>query len=77
MCILFDLTSIGLSTNSTYYHIGNGVFLNGQCQAGQIVCLYPGTVYLPFEPLFFASIANSYVLKCFDGLFVDGKSTGM
>ncbi|KAG2225756.1 hypothetical protein INT45_011424 [Circinella minor] len=56
---------------------GTGVFLSGQCQAGQIVCLYPGTVYLPFEPLFFASIANSYVLKCYDGLFVDGKSTGL
>ncbi|KAI9266507.1 hypothetical protein BDA99DRAFT_505884 [Phascolomyces articulosus] len=56
---------------------GNGVFLSGKCQTGQIVCLYPGTVYLPFEPLFFPSIANSYILKCFDGLFIDGKNTGL
>ncbi|KAI9469320.1 hypothetical protein BDB00DRAFT_264733 [Zychaea mexicana] len=56
---------------------GNGVLLRGRCQAGQIVCLYPGTVYMPFEPLLFASIANSYILRCYDGLFVDGKSTGL
>lgn len=40
------------------------------------MCLYPGTVYQPFEPLLFVSIANSYILKCFDGIFVDGKKTG-
>ncbi|KAI8146269.1 hypothetical protein BJV82DRAFT_655128, partial [Fennellomyces sp. T-0311] len=56
---------------------GHGVFLSGECQAGQVVCLYPGTVYLPSEPVLFASIANSYVLKCYDGLFVDGKNRGL
>lgn len=33
-------------------------------------------MYLPFEPLLFVSIANSYILKCLDGIFVDGKNTG-
>ncbi|KAI9309447.1 hypothetical protein BJ944DRAFT_258508, partial [Cunninghamella echinulata] len=56
---------------------GMGVYLEGKCQAGQIVCLYPGTVYLPYEPLFFASISNKYILKCFDGTFIDGKINGL
>ncbi|OAD65730.1 hypothetical protein PHYBLDRAFT_184092 [Phycomyces blakesleeanus NRRL 1555(-)] len=54
-----------------------GVFLKGRCKTGDIVCLYPGTVYLPFEPLLFVSISNRYILKCYDGVFVDGKSTGL
>ncbi|KAJ8664162.1 hypothetical protein O0I10_000441 [Lichtheimia ornata] len=62
---------------STIAGAGQGVFLRGQCDAGQVVCLYPGTVYQPFEPLLFVSIANSYILKCFDGIFVDGKKTGL
>ncbi|CDS11686.1 hypothetical protein LRAMOSA03949 [Lichtheimia ramosa] len=61
---------------STITGAGQGVFLRGQCHAGQVVCLYPGTVYMPFEPLLFVSIANSYILKCLDGIFVDGKNTG-
>lgn len=32
---------------------------------------------MPFEPLLFVSIANSYILKCLDGIFVDGKNTGL
>ena len=56
---------------------GSGVFLSGRADPGTVVAFYPGTVYLPGEPLFFASIRNAYVLRCFDGLFVDGKNRGM
>ncbi|CAO3658635.1 unnamed protein product [Rhizopus microsporus] len=57
---------------------GLGVYLSGQRQTrGQIVCFYPGTIYLPSDPILFVSIANEYILKCVDGLYVDGKSTGL
>ncbi|ORZ21362.1 hypothetical protein BCR42DRAFT_407385 [Absidia repens] len=56
---------------------GTGVFLKGSCKSGQVVCLYPGTVYLPSEPLLFASLANQYILKCYDGVYIDGKLTGL
>ncbi|KAI8372811.1 uncharacterized protein BYT42DRAFT_578100 [Radiomyces spectabilis] len=56
---------------------GMGVFLKGSCKKGSIVCFYPGTIYLPSEPLLFASIANRYILKCYDGVFVDAKPTGL
>ncbi|KAL0074599.1 hypothetical protein J3Q64DRAFT_1777501 [Phycomyces blakesleeanus] len=62
---------------SVIANAGLGVFLKGRCKTGDIVCLYPGTVYLPFEPLLFVSISNRYILKCYDGVFVDGKSTGL
>ncbi|CAO3628499.1 unnamed protein product [Cunninghamella blakesleeana] len=62
---------------STIPKAGMGVYLEGECQAGQIVCLYPGTVYLPYEPLLFVSISNKYILKCFDGTFIDGKINGL
>jgi hypothetical protein len=32
---------------------------------------------MPAEPIFFASIANQYILKCVDGIYVDGKPTGL
>lgn len=61
-----------------YIRIGLGVYLSGQRQTrGQIVCFYPGTIYLPSDPILFVSIANEYILKCVDGLYVDGKSTGL
>lgn len=57
---------------------GYGVYLNGKSQKkGQILCFYPGTIYLPFDPIFFTSIANQYIIKCVDGLYVDGKSIGL
>ncbi|KAI9009383.1 hypothetical protein CLU79DRAFT_774893 [Phycomyces nitens] len=62
---------------SSIANAGLGVFMKGECKAGDIVCLYPGTVYLPFEPLLFVSISNRYILKCYDGIFVDGKTRGL
>ncbi|ORY98833.1 hypothetical protein BCR43DRAFT_488260 [Syncephalastrum racemosum] len=32
---------------------------------------------MPSEPLLFVSLRNKYILKCVDGIFVDGKSTGL
>lgn len=31
---------------------------------------------MPSEPLLFASLRNRYILKCVDGVYVDGKNTG-
>lgn len=57
---------------------GDGVYLNGAKQTkGQIVCFYPGTMYLPAEPILFVSLGNQYILKCVDGLYVDGKVSGL
>ena len=45
-----------------------GVFLTyGSVSTGQIVALYPGTIYQPNQPLFFQSLNNSYILRCHDG----------
>ena len=44
---------------------------------GQVVCFYPGTIYMPAEPILFVSLANQYILKCVDGLYVDGKANGL
>lgn len=42
-----------------------------------LLALYPGTLYLPSDPLFFASIKNPYILRCEDGLLVDGNDRGL
>ncbi|KAG0228591.1 SET domain-containing protein 9 [Actinomortierella wolfii] len=39
--------------------------------------MYPGTLYRPDQPAFFISLNNRYVLRCCDGILVDGKSTGL
>lgn len=56
---------------------GSGIFLKGHVPNGQIVALYPGLVYAPHHPVFFNSIANAYLLRCFDGFMVDGKPRGL
>ncbi|GAN11238.1 hypothetical protein MAM1_0512c10797 [Mucor ambiguus] len=57
---------------------GLGVYLHGSTQKkGSIVCFYPGTLYMPSEPILFVSIANQYILKCVDGIYVDGKPKGL
>lgn len=56
---------------------GLGVHLRGEIDKGSIVACYPGTVYQPGDPLFLASIRNAYIIRCFDGLFVDGKHFGL
>lgn len=48
----------------------------------QIICfnyyafyaaLYPGTLYLPSEPLFFPSLGNPFIFRCSDNLHIDGN----
>ncbi|KAG0031978.1 SET domain-containing protein 9 [Podila clonocystis] len=57
---------------------GNGVFLRGgRADPGAIVAMYPGTLYRPGEAIFFNSLHNHYILKCNDGVYVDGKSNGL
>ncbi|XP_076061867.1 SET domain-containing protein 9-like [Oratosquilla oratoria] len=45
----------------------------GVVKAGQLVGLYPGTLYLPHQPILLQSLANSFVFKCIDGVLVDGN----
>lgn len=42
-----------------------------------IRALYPGLVYERGEPMFFSSISNHFVLRCFDGMIIDGKPVGL
>lgn len=56
---------------------GDGVFLRGgRADPGAIVAMYPGTLYRPGEAIFFNSLHNRYILKCNDGIYVDGKANG-
>ncbi|KAF9315750.1 SET domain-containing protein 9 [Podila horticola] len=57
---------------------GDGVFLRGgRADPGAIVAMYPGTLYRPGEAIFFNSLHNRYILKCNDGIYVDGKANGL
>ncbi|CAG0915685.1 unnamed protein product [Notodromas monacha] len=54
---------------------GHGVFLTGNpCESGHVVCLYPGTIYRPGEPILIQSLGNSFVLRCCDGVLIDGSA---
>jgi hypothetical protein len=37
------------------------------------ILLIPGTVYDPFEPIFFQSIGNKFILKRKDHCYIDGN----
>ena len=57
---------------------GRGVFVtDGVVRSGQIVALYPGTLYHPGERLLIQSIRNPFILRCSDGVMVDGRDTGL
>ena len=57
---------------------GQGVFIkNGLVPKGKIVCLYPGLIYKPYNPILLASIRNAYIFRCTDGSMIDGKSKGL
>ncbi|XP_060589259.1 SET domain-containing protein 9-like [Ruditapes philippinarum] len=57
---------------------GRGVFVaSGQVQCGSVVAMYPGVVYQPWEPVFWVSLANSFLFRCADGVHIDGKDTGL
>lgn len=65
-----------LEKGSSRVH-GHGIFLaSGQISGpGRLVCLYPGTVYLPGDPLWLASVRNRFILQRLDGLRVDGRDS--
>ena len=57
---------------------GDGIFLyKGSVKKGQIVAMYPGTIYQSYNSIFFQSISNQYILRCVDGCHIDGKASGL
>ena len=48
-----------------------------QVRCGALVCLYPGTVYQPHQPVLLQSIGNQYIFRCGDGVLIDGSSRGI
>ncbi|CAG8636303.1 3754_t:CDS:2, partial [Paraglomus occultum] len=56
---------------------GIGVYLYGKAKEGDIVSMYPGTIYFSGDPMFLVSLKNSYILKCNNGFFFDGKPYGL
>eukprot|EP00092_Neocalanus_flemingeri_P032545 GFUD01035395.1.p1 GENE.GFUD01035395.1~~GFUD01035395.1.p1 ORF type:complete len:269 (+),score=69.68 GFUD01035395.1:58-864(+) len=59
---------------STVPEAGQGVFIgSGLAPAGRVVCLYPGTVYQPYQPVLIQSLTNQFIFRCVDGVHVDGS----
>jgi len=57
---------------------GRGVFVSwGGVRAGSVVCLYPGTIYQPYQPILLQSIRNQFIFRCVDGVFIDGRDSGI
>lgn len=78
-CLSADDRGYALDKVRSTVH-GEGIVVSAGCiaAAGELVCLYPGTVYDPMsDPLFLASFRNSFVLRRIDGLVVDGKDCGI
>ena len=42
-----------------------------------LVALYPGTIYNPWEPIFFQSLKNDLILECVDKRYFDAKAFGL
>ena len=74
-----DIMGFQLSRKvSTMTDAGTGVFISkGIAKKGQIVAIYPGTVYFPSDFIFFQSIANQYIFSCSDKIRIDGKHYGL
>lgn len=65
---------------SKIHNAGHGLFLNSKLSyipAGTLLCIYPGTIYSSWDPIFFQSINNSYIIRLSNGSFIDGKNTGL
>ncbi|KAI8773737.1 SET domain-containing protein 9-like isoform X1 [Biomphalaria glabrata] len=57
---------------------GQGVKVtSGTVQPGCITSLYPGLIYEPYEHIFFQSLGNQFILRCADGLLIDGNDKGL
>lgn len=66
-------------TPSDVAGLGSGVVVEGQIGAsqGQLMALYPGGLYLPQQPILLPSLANPFILRCADGILVDGCRRGL
>ncbi|XP_048763107.1 SET domain-containing protein 9-like [Ostrea edulis] len=63
---------------STLPHGGMGVFVtSGRVPPGAVVSFYPGTVYYPHEAILFQSIGNPFILRCIDGVLIDGNDRSL
>jgi len=57
---------------------GEGIFVSrGVVKEGAVAAMYPGTIYYPSDPLLIQSINNPFILRCIDGLMVDGNHRGI
>lgn len=47
--------------------------------SGPLSCCsyFTGTLYHPYEPILLPSIGNAFVLRCLDGIHVDGNDQRM
>lgn len=75
-------SSLGYSVRvspSSVAGLGNGVVLGGPggARRGQLLALYPGGLYLPQQPILLPSLANPFILRCADGVLVDGHRKGV
>lgn len=46
---------------------------SGKVDGRRVVALYPGTIYDPWDSVLLQSIGNHFVLRCQDGVIVDGS----
>ncbi|XP_043544999.1 SET domain-containing protein 9 [Chiloscyllium plagiosum] len=68
---------INRATSSLFF-AGRGVFVTtGRVPKGAIVCMYPGTIYQQYEPIFFQSMGNPFIFRCIDGVLIDGNDKGI
>ncbi|CAI4229019.1 unnamed protein product [Auanema sp. JU1783] len=53
---------------------GKGVFVHaGKIAKGQVAAFYPGTIYEPGDSILLQSLGNHFILRCMDGMTVDGN----
>lgn len=55
-------------------YAGTGVVMSaGKATRGDFIAFYPGTLYRRFEPLFLPSLGNRFIIRCVDGIHIDGN----
>jgi len=76
---LLDIAGFSLTRGeSRIPGAGTGVFIRrGALNKGSLVCLYPGTVYQPYQSILLQSVRNQFLFRCADGVLVDGKDTAI
>ncbi|PIO70773.1 hypothetical protein TELCIR_07357, partial [Teladorsagia circumcincta] len=59
---------------STIEGAGDGVFVEkGKISSHAVVSMYPGTIYDPWDSILLQSLGNHFVLRCRDGVIIDGN----